>query len=275
MNNIDTISTYIDDSIAYTHLINFSPNDTAFKFHTHDICEIIYVMSGDVSAIIGEKTYKLKKGSIVFFRANVPHRIRIDSDKPYERHNILFNENALANGIFTKLPKEVDLINIEDKDITELFEKIDYYYTIFEKDDLKVLVTNIVEEMLFNICASPIEEFNTNEVCVHPVIKSAVFYINKHYTEDITIDEISRAVNVTKSHLHHLFTKNLEISPKKFINMKRLSKAQRLINMGEKPTAVYTKCGFTDYGTFFRNYTSYFGFSPSQREEIAERRIMI
>ena len=50
--------------------------------------------------------------------------------------------------------------------------------------------------------------------------------------------------------------------------MKRLSKAQQLIAMGKKPTEIYTECGFTDYGTFFRNYTKHFGFSPSQRDEI-------
>ena len=275
MINIKTISTYKDDFIAHTHSVNVTPDDSKFIFHTHDICEIIYIISGDVSAIIGEKTYKLKKGSIVFFRPNVPHRIRIDSQKSYERHNILFNETLLANGIFYKLPKEVDLINCDDENITTLFEKLDYYYTKFNETNLKVLVTNIVEEILFNICASPKEEYNTNQACVHPVIKSAVSYINKHYTENITIDDISRDVCVTKSHLHHLFTKNLEISPKKFINMKRLSKAQRLINMGEKPTTVYTECGFADYGTFFRNYTSYFGYSPSEKYKIAQRRIMI
>jgi AraC-like DNA-binding protein len=60
-----------------------------------------------------------------------------------------------------------------------------------------------------------------------------------------------------------------------YIIAKRLILAKGMLKNGEPPTMVYTKCGFTDYGTFFRNYTSYFGFSPSQREEIAERRIMI
>ena len=54
--------------------------------------------------------------------------------------------------------------------------------------------------------------------------------------------------------------------------MKRLSKAQKLIIEGEKPTSIYVECGFTDYGTFFRNYTSYFGYTPSQKDEIVIER---
>ena len=64
----------------------------------------------------------------------------------------------------------------------------------------------------------------------------------------------------------------MKISPKKFINMKRLSKAQKLISEGQKPTAIYSECGFTDYGTFFRNYTNHFGYTPSQKDEIATER---
>lgn len=272
---IKNISYYKDTEIAYNHSVNTMPDDEYFPFHTHDICEIIYLKSGNVSAIIGEKTYKMPKESIVIFRANLPHRIRIDGDEVYERYNVLFNENVLANGVLFKLPNELNVVNCnENKQFKELFDKIDYYYGIFEGNDLKVLVTNIVEEVLFNIYANPEEDFNANQMLVHPAIKSAVEYINAHYAEEISIDEISKYACVTKSHLHHLFAENLEISPKKFINMKRLSKAQRLIGMGEKPTSVYTKCGFTDYGTFFRNYTNHFGYTPSQKDEIiTERKI--
>ena len=273
MKETKSIFFYKDDSIACSHSIVYKPNDSDFKFHTHDICEIIFLKSGDISAVIGEKTYKMQKGSLVIFRANVPHRIKIDGSENYERYNILFNENELANGIFHKLPKELDLINCNGNSrITDLFEKIDYFHSRFKDSDLKKLIENTVEELLYVLYAEPLEEFNVNQVSVHPVISSAVDYINEHYKETITIDDICREVCVTKSHLHHLFMENMKISPKKYINMKRLSKAQKLIAMGEKPTAIYTDCGFTDYGTFFRNYTSHFGYTPSQKDEIATER---
>lgn len=270
---IKNISFYKDNRIAYSHSVMKNPDDSRFSMHTHDICEIIFLKNGDISAIIGEKTYKLPKGSIVIFRANIPHRIKVDGPEPYERCNVLFDENTLANGVFNRISKEIDLINCNGNNhISELFDKIDYYYKKFERDDLQVLITNIVQEILFNLYLEPLEDFNSNEASIHPVISSAVSYINKNYTDPITIDDISREVCVTKSHLHHLFMDNLKVSPKKYINMKRLTKAQKLIAMGEKPTSVYSDCGFTDYGTFFRNYTSYFGYSPSQREEITTER---
>lgn len=269
---IKNISGYKDNDIAHNHSVNTAPDDSDFPFHTHDICEIIFLKSGDISAIIGEKQYKLKKGSIIIFRANVPHRIRIDGKEHYERHNILFNENKLANGVFHKLPKDVDLINFYDDNLLDLFNKFDFYYNKFEGGDLKILVTNLVEEIVFNMYLNPIKVTEEMQISVHPAVKNAVDYINRRYTEAITIDEISKVACVTKSHLHHLFMEYMKISPKKFINMKRLSKAQKMISNGEKPTSVYTECGFADYGTFFRNYTNHFGYTPSQKDEIASER---
>ena len=56
------------------------------------------------------------------------------------------------------------------------------------------------------------------------------------------------------------------------IHMKRLAEAQKLISIGEKPSSVYTACGFNDYGTFYRNYTAYFGYAPSEKDKITETR---
>ena len=64
------------------------------------------------------------------------------------------------------------------------------------------------------------------------------------------------------------FKENLKISPKKYINMRRLAKAQKMIRMGEKPIKVYASCGFVDYASLFRNYVSYFGYSPSKESEL-------
>ena len=134
------ISRYSDDKVLYNHTTEDNPNDNDFYLHTHDTCEIIYLISGNASAIIGEKTYKLQKGNLVIFRANIPHRIRIDEPETYDRYDILFDENKLANKVFYKIPKEYDLINCEeDKHITDLFEKLDYYSNKFSDECILIL----------------------------------------------------------------------------------------------------------------------------------------
>lgn len=269
------ISTYQDNFIFQSHSLDTQP-EKMLTFHTHNLCEIIFFKSGDASAVIGEKIYKMTKDSLVIFRSTVPHYIKFEGNEPYERHNLLFDESALANGIFHELPKDLDIVNCSgNKHITRLFDKFDFYYIHFSGEDLRILVNNTVEELLYNLYLEPIADFSTGQVSVHPVISRAITYINDHYAEPVSIEDICAHVCVTKSYLHHLFMSNLRISPKKYINIKRLSKAQKLLNMGEKATSVYTECGFGDYVTFFRNFTNYFGYSPSDTSGILRDRNII
>ena len=266
---INIISEYTDETITYNHVKILNPLEHNFFLHTHDVCEILFFKKGNVSGIIDATAYKSTKYGLLIFRANTPHRIQIEDNTEYERYDIIFDEKLLANKIFFKLPKDVNFINCNGNNyIIDAFKKLDYYYEHFTGNDLKILITNLIEEILFNLSLLANNDFNNHLITTHPVIGRAIDYINSHYTEDIKIENISKHLGVTKSHLHHLFMENLLISPKKFINIKRLSKAQSLIRMGEPPSNVYLTCGFNEYTTFFRSYVSYFGHRPSEENKM-------
>jgi len=269
MNSV-VLSLASTDFVTHRHHIVENPMERKFEMHTHGFCEIIFLKEGDVSAVIGEKTYKLTGNSLVIFRANIPHRIRVDSNKNYDRHNIIFDENNFANNIFNKIPETLDVLDCNNNvRIIELFDKIDYYYQKLDADDSANLITGLIQELMFNLYIMPVENSCNNMVPAHPIIKKAVEYIDSYYTTPIAIDDICKSISVTKSHLHHLFIDNMKISPKKYINTKRLSMARKLIFSGEKPSEVYSKCGFNEYVTFFRSYTKQYGYTPSQKDMIA------
>ena len=66
------------------------------------------------------------------------------------------------------------------------------------------------------------------------------------------------------SHLNKHFKLNFGITPKQYINEKRLLHAKNLILLGKRPTDIYEQCGFLTYTSFFRSYKKYFDKSPSQ-----------
>ena len=108
----------------------------------------------------------------------------------------------------------------------------------------------------------------------NPILENALTYIREHLTEIESVEEISRALYITKSHLHHLFSRNLQLTPAKYITQKRLMLAQKRIRRGEKPTAVFAECGFEDYATFFRNYKKHFGYSPAEHNNEMKSNIL-
>lgn len=270
---VENLYFYETDKILYDHSIRTSPFEANFNFHIHDICELIFLKKGNASGIIGDKMYKIKKNNLMIFRANTPHKIIFDDNSAYERYDILFDEKILANKIFSRISKKLSCIDCSGNNhITSLFEKMDFYCQNFKGDDLGHLLTNVIEELIFNIYISQPDDFDNELLAIHPTIKNALSYINEHYCDQISVEDMSKYLCINKSHLHHLFTEYMQITPKKYINIRRLAKAQKLIRMGEKPSVVFSSCGFSDYATFFRNYTTYFGYSPSQENEIITNR---
>ena len=257
------------EKFLYDHLTIAEPTSILFPPHSHDTCEILMILKGDLSYIVEGRVYKLKRGDIVLSRPSVFHCIRHDSAEPYERYNVVFDEKRLPRSVMQLIPKDVDVFRLEDYEhIAELFEKIDYYSERFSDEALVRIAQHLIEEIVYNLAIS---EVINKDVTVNRLVDKAICYIQENLMTIKNIGEICDALYITKSHLHHIFIKNIQMSPKQYIISKRLLKAQKLIRRGAKPTEIFADCGFDDYTTFFRNYKKHFGRSPSEESDAATR----
>ncbi len=269
------ISCYSDGQIIYDHSVIREPDAERYTVHNHDVWEIIYLKSGNVSGVVGAKTYKLRKNSLIIFRPYIQHGITINKATEYERYDILFDDKSLTAEICKKIPRNLEVIDFStNRYVTDIFAKLDYYYKNLEGEDYKILIANTIEELILNLSITPDDNYNSGLRELNPIIERALEYIDSNYTQAISVTDICNELYVTKSHLHHLFMDHLGISPKRYINTRRLARAQRLIRMGERPNAVYILCGFSDYATFFRNYKAYFGHTPKEEKDIEIDRII-
>lgn len=269
------VSDFADGQIIYNHLVIGNPDAEEFNIHNHDVWEMIFLKSGNVSGVVGTKTYKLHKNSLIIFCPYIQHGITITGPSDYERYDIVFDENVLAPDICRKIPVGLEVINFStNRYISDLFAKLDYYYKNLDGDDYKIIIANTIEELIINLSITPDDNYNSGLTQFNPIVRRALDYIEESYAQPLTIADICNHLYITKSHLHHLFMEHLGVSPKKYINNRRLIQAQRMIRMGEKASNVYNLCGFTDYATFFRNYKTYFGHTPKEEKDFEIERII-
>lgn len=233
--------------------------------HVHDLWELILFKKGDASYVVDGKVYRLTKNCLIISRPWVQHSIIFHTPADYARYNICFNENLLTSDVCRKLPQNIDVINFDGNDpVCGLFRKLSYYSEHFQGDTTKALLTHLTEEILCNalIVSKELDTFDVSSV--NPLINQALKYISDNITLPLCIDDIAAQLFITKSHLHHLFVKYLNTTPKKFIISKKLILAQRDLRSGSKPTEVCLKYGFADYSTFYRDYRQHCGHAPSQ-----------
>lgn len=265
----DTQIRYADNQVLFSYSLrnNICPQKNTFAPHSHDICELLLFISGNVSYSTRGYKYKLKPYDLIISRPSEIHKIEIMGECNYERYNILYDEKNLPFEFFKKIPATLDVINVyENPSVVKLFEKMQYYCERLSGAERAAILSNIAQEIIVNIMLEV--ESNAQDkgyVTTNPIVRAAIDYIDKNFLTLSDIDEICSSLYITKSHLHHLFVKHMGISPKKYVTTKKLVYAEREIFSGAKPTEIYTKCGFNDYSTFYRAYRSHFGRSPSDK----------
>lgn len=252
------------DDIFYNHITKEDNKSSDYRFHFHDVTEIIFFKSGNISYVAGGKKYKLKENTLVFSRPTDWHCISIDGPEKYDRYNILYDEKKLPFNIYKKIPSDINIIDFgENRNVIEVFNKMDFYSKKLSGESLDKIMKNLIEEIFFNIVIEVDTERQNAYEQTNPIVSRAISYIDKNVLTISGIEDICSQLFITKSHLHHLFAKHLKISPKKYITVKRLAIAQREIYAGKKAIDVCQKCGFSDYSAFFRAYKNHFGRCPS------------
>ncbi|MFC7336737.1 helix-turn-helix transcriptional regulator [Haloferula chungangensis] len=85
----------------------------------------------------------------------------------------------------------------------------------------------------------------------------------------LSIPEICLKLTVSPRTLENAFQSQVGISPRRYLNLRRMNKAYVLLKRGNPEhnsvTQIATSCGFTELGRFAVNFRKHFGISPSER----------
>lgn len=254
------------DDLFFKHEVSKNLQQDAYSMHSHNMYELLYFVKGDATHVIEDRKYKLKPGDLVIIHPSKYHFIQIDSPCDYERYDILISAKSKSIDGIQLLDSIPEIINLEEYPIaTEIIKKTDFYFKHFDSKSFEKILTGLLCELFYLLSITPATE-NTEAPKVSSLtLSNALAYINDNLTTLSSVEEVARKCFVTESYLHRLFKEELKQTPLKYIASKRLLLAERMISDGGRPTSVYESCGFTDYTTFYRNYRSFFGHSPSSR----------
>jgi len=96
-------------------------------------------------------------------------------------------------------------------------------------------------------------------------IVNLISYLNEHYTEQISIDEIAQIANMSTSALHQKFRDITCMSPLQYLKKIRLHNARLLmVEHGIKASDAGFKVGYTNPSQFSREFKRLFGLPPVQ-----------
>lgn len=256
--------------LTYDHLCFQNPYNRPelFMMHSHNSYEIIFFEKGEATYVIEDRKYQLKKNDFIFIRPLRYHYIEINSNAEYTRYNITFNLSRKNTELIERIPESLEVLNCASEGVlANIFQRMDYYQNSLSDVEFSNLLAALLTEILYNVSLSGKEQINL-PLETSKLLKNILTYINDNLFTIKTVKDICAPFFISEQYLFRQFQEQLKITPKKYLNAKRLLHAQKMLQLGKKPTAVYLECGFDSYVGFYKQYLKNFGYPPSQEKHL-------
>lgn len=245
--------------------------------HHHDFYEVYLFLSGDVAYTVENRTYPMRPGDILLISPLELHQPRIrQSGDIYERmvlwidrgylEQLSTDRTSLTRAFDTGRPEHSNLIRLtptasralqsEMERLAALTRSGDYGADLLAQSRFLGLMVEL------NRAAAAAESSLRQDYVSDRVVDAVLAYINEHYAEPLTLDELAARFYVSKYHLLRKFNAQVGAPVHRYILQKRLQIARQLMADGMTPTEACRHCGFGDYVSFYRAFKAEYQVSP-------------
>lgn len=105
--------------------------------------------------------------------------------------------------------------------------------------------------------------FNRKEELIEEYVKKAIIIINKEYCNKITLDYISKAININKFYLTKLFEKYTSEGLYEYLTNFRINKSKELLRITQMPIyEISEKVGFQSVSNFIKTFNQNEDITP-------------
>jgi len=200
---------------------------------------------------------ELSHGSLIYLPTGSRHRVTV-TKRPFSFYRISFNLVDVADGetvVFSNGP-----LVMSYNTPTRMFD-IAYEMVASTVSRSRVYKSISMLAEFFHIMSKQSERPASR-------ISAAIEYTERHYAENIDVDELSRMCYISKPHLFRLFKKETGMSPVEYRNYLRIERAKLLLADGELSIGeIAAMLGFEGSYYFSRTFKAHTGVAPSRYGE--------
>ncbi|MBQ8526177.1 MAG: AraC family transcriptional regulator [Clostridia bacterium] len=220
---------------------------------------IHYVISGKGVFYCGQNKFTLKKGQIFVIFPNTIIKYQADRKDPWHYVWVVFNGDeakAVFDHVGISLKNPVAAVS-DGARLTEILRAMPRVRGAVMHENLRF------SSLLYEAMSVIVDE-DESEKSENIYLTTAVRYIKAHYYEDITVEQISSHVGISRKYLFSVFKNSLGVSPKDYIVDYRMKKACQLFNDRQLSVGnVAYSVGYKDPLTFSRMFKKKLGLSPT------------
>lgn len=232
---------------------------------------------------VGQQHIILEKGDSIFTNGNMLHSIRqLSGDIPDPMPNIVFSGTLIAPESSVLYQKYIQPVAQCDSLPFIVFRNNDDFSA-----EVRCLISNIYQLMIAqkpcfelavqrnlscffefvscNFANLPKSEATRVQINSQIRLQKMLMYIYKNYPEAITLGDIAKAADISRSEAGRCFNAHMGCSPVDALIQYRLQMAHQLLTENTQSIQqISYACGFHSVNYFSRQFKKKYGYSPSR-----------
>lgn len=269
--------------ISYFHDELATLPNWAGPLHWHSDFEIATAVNGVLDVQVGRQHIILNAGDSIFVNGNILHGMKqVSGNIPDPMPNIVFSGSVIAPEISTIYQKYMRSISCCDtlpfivfnqkngwhNEVIQLIKNV--YCMMCEQNQCYEMgvqreLSRIFEYIFLNFDNLPKTENTRIQINTQIRMQKMLSYIWEHYAETITLEDIAKSANISRSEAGRCFKSYMGCSPVDALIQHRLQIAHMLM----KDTTLTVQeisfsCGFNSLNYFNRQFRRTYGYTPRQ-----------
>ena len=259
------------------------PSGAIAPTHFHDEIELLFVISGVMRFVVNDEIIDIKENMGILVNRRVPHMSQSMEDntkslllqinieklmkKEYSHINkylsLIFSGDEREFFVFEKnLPVSVEIYG-HMKQIESEFVGKQRGYNTYIKGELYHLLACMYRYGILSDVGFKYDKDGMRK------INAALIYIDKNYSKQLTLEELSGIVNMNPSYFCRFFKKATGKTIMEYINFVRIWKAEDLLSLTDDSVLdISMEVGFSSVSYFNRVFKRLKGTSPMKYRKI-------
>lgn len=245
-------------------------------WHWHKEIEIVVLYEGNVSLETAKESIILKKGDGVFINSEELHYFKKIGDEKCVLISYVFDKSLVIGDKGSIIERKYIEPLVQNKTLSLfkiseiLSRKLEEVFFEYEdkKFGVEINIRNILSSVLLEIIIENREKLIEKKIYKNldsQRIKGMLDFIQKNYSNELTLKEIGEAVFIGERETLRCFARTIGISPIEYLKKYRVKVAANLLTTTDLPvTEICIQCGFNSPSYFSKSFQRVFNVTPRE-----------
>jgi len=224
-----------------------------------------FILKGQGHYYLNNKHYKLNENQCFLTEPGTVTLYKAEPTNPWTYTWICFNGDYVPHLLKqSNLNTDNPIINLScNQTIYEIIKEMLSYHQLTPANECYLqsklyLIFAKLQKALQSV-------YNKVELNNNFYVTKAIEYIEKNTFTNLSVNDIARYLNISRSHLYALFKQELNTSPQQFLTNAKIANARELLSKTKIPIySVALSCGYKNAFAFSRAFKQVTNISPRE-----------